>query len=587
MSQSNDSRGYHENTELKGVDVGKLIRENATDMEVLSALRSKYPNDVDAVNRLFSEYEEKMSKVRRKAQRFATLIFTKYSTLSPKRILEKAKKYKKKYVFTDDEFNAFINIALSEKSFRPDRVSLPNTPLSKTLGFSIDMPTKMAVKSTEFDILQEILNLHSINQHLHATVIIQALEYKDDEECKLMIDTTGNLYDSRKDNMYSNVHPVLFALFAPKIASFEERMLFGSIAAVVEARHKGTQFKCQADWFLYDDLIRDPNESVCLSSARDSPMVDLRNRVVLQVELWKAVRDLRMGKFYGKDNTQFMFALKNCKNNLYDSPDMAWMEDEGSVLRRLLGVFSFRPTLVAIQSHAINTNSPNGVGGVSMMAQQISTIPIINVRIPLDHQATAAPIDLTKSLSASDFYVENKLIVPKVRSVVYSRGVVLFYINRRSYNLEYSKLMNRSMAPQFNILPFTMTGSETMSEAPVDINNTIDIGASNDKKFNLKSAVIVNIKNITLPTSATFGGTGAKTTKYIAGSSAIVFCQNEYTSPIGTPAYTGAGVLQYDPLNVENNKVTPLKETPFVLASDELRTKATIVVYVADKAPTS
>jgi hypothetical protein len=582
MSNPNDSRGYHGNTsEGRGSgEVSRLIKENASDAQVLAALRSKYPSDVELVNKLFSEYEEKMSRVRRKAQKFATLILTKYSHLGPKRILEKAKKYKKKYDFSEDEFNAFLNIALSDKSFSTMNANIPNTPLSRTLGHTVDVPTKMMVKSNELDVLQDILRMHSECSQLHAQVVIQALTYDASEECKVMLtNDPKDLFDARRDNPYSNIHPVLFALFAPKIKDLEERMLLGSIASVVNTRYNGGQFKTQPDWLLYHDLIQDPNEAVCAGGRETSPLIDLRNRVKVQCELWKCVRDLRQGKFYAPDCTNFLVALKACKNNLYDSPDYAYIEDEGSVLRRLFSVFSYRPTVVAVNSLASASPFSVGVPINTLSMTQVTTVPIINIRLPTG--TTSSAVELATSLSSPDFYVENKVIVPKTKSVVHSRGAIFFYINRRSFSLEHSKLVSPQLLPQFNVLPFSISGYENINETPVDLTKELSIGGT---AFAIKSVVSVDTQEVSgsVPT-----GSGTKKTTFIKGCKATVRCGNglgTYVAPpVPTPSVdSGYGLrnnyVTYNPLNVDvNNRYVPLTTGESI---DVLAKKATIVVCV-------
>ncbi len=517
---SNDSRGYQGNTnEGKGVDVSRLIKENATDAEVLAALRSKYPNDTELVTKLYSEYAEKMSKIKRKAQKFATLILTKYSHLGPKRILEKAKKYKKKYDFSDDEFNAFLNIALSDKSFSSYGSQIPNTNLSRTLGHTVDMPVKMSVKSSELDVLQDILRMHQANNALHSQVVIQSLTYQDNEECKIIVAKDAkDVYDPRKDNMYSHVHPVVFALFAPKVKDLEDRMLLGSISGIVAARYNGTQFKNLNDWMLYNDLITDPNEVVCGSSQKDSALVDLRNRVKVQTELWKAVKDLRQGRLYASDATEFLVSLKACRNNLYDSPDYAFVEDEGSILRRLFSVFSYRPTVVAVKNLATSSYFSVAAPINTLAMEQVSTVPIINIRTPAN---SSDAIELSTALNQPDFYVENKVIVPKHKSVVYSRNVLFFYINRRTFSMQAKQMVNPTMF-SYNALPLSISGYESISKSPANL-DTLTIGTDS---YKLKSAVCVKTQSIPEPkydiTGYASSNPGAK--DFIIGSMAYVNC---------------------------------------------------------------
>ncbi len=587
-----DSRSYHMNTkESKGVDVGKLIRENASDAQVLAALRSKYPNDVDAVNKLFSEYDEKMSRIRRKAQKFAGLLLTHYSHLGPKRVVEKAKKYKQKYGFSDDEFNAFLNIALSDKSFSTANMRIPSTELSKTLGHTVDVPVKMMVKSSEYDVLQDILRMHQENVQLHTQAVIQALTYEASEECKIMVHSKApqDLFDPRKDNMYSNIHPVLFALFAPKIKDLEERMVLSSITSIVSARYNGTQFKTQPDWLLYHDLIQDPNESVCATSQKDSALTDLRNRARVQTELWKNVCNLRQGKFYPADATNFLVSLKACKNNYYDSPDLAFIEDEGSVLRRLLSVFSYRPTVVAVRNQAVLSPFNTGMPLNNLAMSQITTVPMINIRLPTSDPNNTDPVTLDQSLTAPDFYVENKVIVPKIKEVVYSRGTLIFYINRRTFGFDHRKLVNPQDMPQFNILPFSISGYESINKHEVKLEKEIKLG---NQDFDLKSIVSVDVQEL----STTAAG---PKTSFIKGCSATVICGNgsQFGDALNVNTFNN-NIVTYNPLNINKstNRVTPLiDENAQDDGSAKIATgysniahfedKVTIAIYVARPLP--
>ena len=44
--------------------------------------------------------------------------------------------------------------------------------------------------------------------------------------------------------------------------------------------------------------------------------------------------------------SEFISTLNACRNNLYDNADLAYNQDEGAILRRLLSVFSIRPTII-------------------------------------------------------------------------------------------------------------------------------------------------------------------------------------------------------------------------------------------------
>jgi len=451
-----DSREYQENTKPAENEINKMIQKNASEREVFNALRQQYPDDNEMVTKLYTEYESKMHQIRKKAQKFTSLLLTKYSQLEPRRILEKAKKYKKKYNFSDEEFDAFIRIALSDEAFSVHASEIPNTPLSRTLGHTLSVPTRMQYDSAEEDVLQEILKMNEKHKGLHTNVIIQSLSYKSEQECDMMLGKQSTLFNPSRDNLYTHVHPVLFALFAPRIKEIEDSMVLASISGIVKSRYEGKNFRSLPDWKLYNDLIQDPNE-ICIETNRtNSSLVDLRNRARVQCELWQRVRDLRNGQFYKKENSDFLYALKACRNNLFDSPENNMFEDEGSVLRKLMSVFSLRPTMIAVRTMSDVSPFTANYAINQMSSQQITTVPIINIRLPSSSSKTTS-VALSSAFQTPDFYVEHKLIVPKTKEVVYSRGVLIFYVNRREYPFKPKELMNPQFSPVFNTLPFSMS----------------------------------------------------------------------------------------------------------------------------------
>lgn len=477
-----ETRGINTNT--KEIDtraeVGKLIRERADDVQVLQRLKDKY-GDREMVNRVFNEYEKRMNHIKRKAQKFAQLVLTRYNHLGTYRIMEKARKLKKKYDFTDDEFHAFVNIALSDKNISGVNVyNVPNTPMSKTLGYMPDAAVgKLTYKPEDAKYLQEILALHQSSMALHAQVVAQSLIYRDVAPEAL----TGK-FDRSKNNPYNYIHPVVAALFLPRIKYIDEHMLIGSISNIVVTRQSGNPIKIQPDWELFYDIITDPNEIACMSY-RESPMQDLLQRVKLQVELWKAVRDLRSGRYYPGDleAASFMNALDSCKTGIFDSPDMAFVKDEGTILRKLMGAFSLRPTIISITPFGgtMTLNFPMQ----SYALTQVTSIPIVNFRLPLNLRNLNVRVNLQEALEQPDMYVENKMIVTKMKNIIYSRDFIVFYVNRRYQNINFARLV----APyNFTMLPTTLSGFETINEVQVNYPQVLNIG---DDTFSLKSVVMI------------------------------------------------------------------------------------------------
>jgi len=77
------------------------------------------------------------------------------------------------------------------------------------------------------------------------------------------------------------------------------------------------------------------------------------------------------------------------------------------------------------------------------------------------------------------------MVVPKKRSIMYSRDFIIFYANRRYKTVNHSS----HIAPyQFNTLSTTISGFEAINETLIEFQDEITI---NNETFNLKSAVIL------------------------------------------------------------------------------------------------
>lgn len=568
-----DTRGINPNNipkENTKDEINKLIRDYPNDLQAFQKIKEKH-GDQEVVNRIFNEYESRMKHIKRKAQKFAQLILTRYNHLGTQRIMEKARKLKTKYGFTDDEYHAFVNIALSDKNISAtNQYNVPNTPLSKTLGYSPETNMgKLYYKQDEAKYLAEILAIHQSSTPLHNQVIAQSLTYKD-----MAPEALTGKFDRGKSNAYNYIHPVVAALFLPRIKYLDEHLIIGSISNIIVHKNNGMPIKIQPDWELYYDMITDPNEVACIG-IKENSMLDLLNRVKLQVELWKVIRDLRNGRYYPSDVDAINFtnALEQCKSGFFDSPDMTFVKDEGTILRRLMGAFSLRPTIISITPYggAMPINYPMNPYSLT----QVTSIPIVNFRLPLNiNNDGNNNIDLQEALIQPDMYVENKMIVVKVKNIIYSRDFIVFYVNRRYQNINFARLV----APyNFTMLPTSLSGFETINEVQVNYPNVMTIG---DDTFNLRSVVMIekscfnrdpirdNVKEIIVGSSAGIvvpeDATTGRLTKtcfiYDPQSAAIKFESDggvfEERAPITWVPYTGGmyGPNDLEPFDVRASK---------------------------------
>src|SRR5690606_38023480 len=128
----------------------------------------------------------------------------------------------------------------------------------------------------------------------------------------------------------------------------------------------------------------------------ESAIKDIRNRFILQTKIWDNVLNLRMGRYYNEQLPAFKEAIEACRSNIYDAPDLTYVHDEGAILRRILGAFAVRPTLVAtsklynvIGAHGL-ANLNNIATGLGGQFTDVTTIPMITLRLPITKQITVA-----------------------------------------------------------------------------------------------------------------------------------------------------------------------------------------------------
>lgn len=484
---SSDYRANRDSSAPKGdihSEVGRLIAnsDNHSDYTILAKLRSKFNNDEDMVQAVFDGYKKKQEHIHKKAQKFRNLMLTKYmnKNMTFDDLLAKARKYKKKYELSDSEFQLFLNLALTDKSRQYKNVLMaPNTAMSRILGQDpTGLSGKLNVKEKELAVLQEILKMHGETRPLHAQVVLQSLTYQGFAPEALM-----GKFDSRKHNAFDCIHPVLAALFLPRIGYLDEHVLIANLANIIKCKYEGIPISTQPDYELYWDLITDPNNTVCDMS---SPIRDLRNRVLLQCKIWENVLNLRQGRYYNSPQGDFMLAVDNCKHNFFDTPDLEYVKDEGTIFRRLISCFSIRPTIVTTSPiYGIVSHNPHVPSSANV---QVTTIPMITFRLPVTFRTmiTRSAYHLEDSLHQAQHFVENKMLVPKAQSIIYSKEVLFFYVTRRYHDLN---VVQQNAPYVFTKLPKTLTGLEKLNDQPVNFSYNMSVGS---EMYELRSVLFVN-----------------------------------------------------------------------------------------------
>lgn len=492
-----------------GDAVKALFKNISSDYEIISKLRKQYPNDDDFINKVFEAYKDRLEYIKKRAEKFKMKILSEYSLLSIAELVKKAKKFKRKYNLSDDEFAAFIAEISSSKTHYDTSYNAPRGVMANIMGYPDLTGTfggKLNVKHNELETVQQILKIFAETFGLHRQIILQSLTYQD---CAYQA-LTGK-YDSTKYNSFSYIHPIVAAFFLPKIKLLDDTMLIASLSNIIKTKYEDKRIMNLQEFELFRGLITDPNDVMCLTN-RDSPIADLKLRVLVQVKLWECVINLRSGRYYGDKFNELISLLESCNTNIFDAADLAYSRDEGSLVRRLLGVFSLRPTYVQVKPVMdIRVGSLHEVSAIPFI--QYTTIPMITLRLPPSKDSNAPETDLQESFMQKQYFIENKAIIEKSQSIMWSRNLLIFYVNRRYQHIDF-KLLTTPFS--FTALPTTFSKFNSVNMAPVAYKQSVSIPECG--VFELKSVVFVNklhsLQNINLITGCSAGivtdGTGGK-----------------------------------------------------------------------------
>jgi len=507
-------------------DVRRLFKKNkgTVDANEFIKLRSKYDNQ-DLVDQIQSLYLEKHQKIVKRAKKFATLIREKYSNSNyPFHVLlEKAYKFKQKHGLSDEEFSEFKRIYEQELVgiSSPDVIK-PTTNMMKVLGTmssGFEGP-KFKVSDTDYKHLQEILKLHSVSRPLHAQVMLQSIQYTDCSYEAL----SGQYKKELGMRPGEHVHPVIAALFLPKIQALEDHFIYANMANIVKSRYQEESLTSRPDYELFYALVSDPNDVVCNNT---SPVIDLLNRCNVQQQLWNSILHLRNGQYYNTAFREFVSSIDVCRLNKYDNPDLVYGRHDGTVVKRLLSTFSFRPTVVATSSvyQMFSTNPYN-----QTIRPVVTTVPMINLRLPMNLTNNDA-VRLDDALSQYQYFLEGNVVVPKNTDLIYSRGVLIFYVDRRAH------VMRVHGAAPFNMgaLPQALAGFERLNDRKVTFGDNINIRGD---KYHLRSVVLSEVNK------------GIPNQNIVVGSSTLVMNHADPNAGIFGNEY-----LQYNPLGVVDYKL--------------------------------
>lgn len=537
-------------------EVESYLQTGLPSNQVANLMKLSGKDDAE-ISTMIEKYDESRRKIKKYIRKFIDKIERKYGELDIPELVEKGIKFANKHGFNKAEEKEFIDQVMRGDEVYNPISEMPYTEMSKFLGFS-SVPSFMNIKATDHSILEEISQLFDGSKNLHASLKQNLALYK---HCAPEA-ITGR-YDRDKHNISVFIHPVIVALFLPRINAIEKRMLISNIGRMVVQRsiHLLKKYQAyassllrtefEADLDLMTDIARDPNSMNYFSE--DSPLSNLLKRYKIQIELYKNVLSLRSGNYYSKsenDNigddyvTGLGRILQSYEWTYFDSPEYYHVQDEGTFLRKLLSVFSLRPTFTQLSS--LMTTSTMGYSNFGTSRLTFVNTPIINVKLPRLSMAgtQAVPfVRLNSALSQTENFIENKMIIPKLKVVIHSRDLLFFYVNRRYHTINFT---STEMSLKYMSIPGTIHNVTNVNQTELHFDERFNISNGERQSFFLRSVVVLN--HIPKSEFATLG------------SSAIVIKRPSQANISSNPTY-----LYYNPITAnlmfvgKNNQYTTNK----------------------------
>lgn len=527
------------------------VRDGRLTNDDIRMLRQKHNDDTKVVNAILDGYYEKVSKIRKMAGAFTQAIKEKYALrdLSFNRVLEKALKYKEKYGLTNAEFSEFQRLYQKNLAGHEDEskgLVVPNA-IGKLLG-PVGMEQYINGLKVDGDerVLQELLRLHEETRVLHAQVVTQSVTYEDCNNTSVA--ALGSWNQPLGQNPQTYVHPVVAALFLPKINILDMKFLHASIVNLVKRTYKKEAIESLPDYELKYDLSTDNNDVVCDTR---STLGDLLHRANLQRHLWNSVLQLRNGQFFFNAALELLMAVENCKINKYENSDLLYHKTDATILRRLFAAFSFRPTIVTTLP-SVPIGTPTYSYSIPSLVNQIS---MINLRLPqwMGSTVSTSNLDLKSALNQTQLVVENGLLVLRHINVIFSRNVLVFTVDRKQRVVQLTQAFPYFMTSA----PKSMLelGYDRIDTAKVDFDFSMPLtyGKTSTKTLHLRSIVVAKTHSLksTGATATTAPATSATATEFVIGSETIIICPT--TTPTSTPTNPG-NVYLYQPQEVYQNR---------------------------------
>jgi hypothetical protein len=446
-------------------------------MADIARLRERY-KDAKLVDTIVDAYADKMDEIREHAKHLADKIVAKYGAGNTPlhRIMEYIASYRTKSKMDDATFQEVRRLVQLRLAGINTDITQMRTNIGKALGYApSDASDGLNIEDKDNKHLEDILKRYEETKVLYYSIMNQALTYRD-----CAPEAITGTYDREKHATAQHIHPIFAALYLPKIDLIENQTLKSNIGEIVKFRKERKMPRSLPNYSLLHNLVNDPTDMAC---SDESPMADLRKRFEVQTKIWNVVLALRNGLYYTPHAGEAIRALESCQIPGMDLPDLGFIQDEGTLMRRLLNVFSMRPTMVNVATPLSTlASSPYDRLVPSVKSSQV---PMLMLRLS-QYMLPGATIDVSQALSSSTLIHDGNVLTTRTQQVVSSYEFLCIYVTRRFQNTITSQY---SQAFQFTSLPISTTGQETLNDREIDVNQVLVL--PDGMTYKLRSAVAV------------------------------------------------------------------------------------------------
>lgn len=304
--------------------------------------------DKDVVKLMMMWITRRMKFISEKASAFRDGILTRYSYLPPNKIMKKAKKYAKHLKFTQAEFELFRQMFMINyiPPIDSETIKIEEGENSGALARVFDVKIKEKDKGkliydpSEASTIENIIKAAKSSESLYYYTFIDSINYKDCDVDKY------STVPIKKNVKYTDcVHPVIAAMFMPKIPYFETRFIYQNIAKLVqmcyehqkiEGIYKNLQYAMALDKSQYSDQ----------TGHIITPIKDLQLRANIQIALWRIILMLRNNHVLDCDSTKLYNSLSVYAPDMFVDDTVSLNQNSIGIIRRLYNALSVSPLTI-------------------------------------------------------------------------------------------------------------------------------------------------------------------------------------------------------------------------------------------------